>query len=693
MIKNILKHFSNMIKDGKNLTKPVYKNIKDIDFVNSALKNLFVKEIDNPKKPQSTGGCNYSKVIPTPLDNPKLICLSPQSSEFLGLDYESIISDEESAEYLCGNKIPEKAVPISHCYVGHQFGVFAGQLGDGRAISLGDTYGVEEEKQLWELQLKGSGLTPYSRFADGRAVLRSSIREFLCSEHLWALGIPTTRALSLVGSDSTTKRDPMYNGNEIEEQCAVVCRVAPTFFRFGSFEIFIKNDPLTGSSGPSPGKEKQMLPVMLEYIGKYQYHKLFEEFYNENNREVFYGKLYELICVRTAILVATWQSYGFCHGVLNTDNMSILGLTIDFGPFGFMEYLDSFFVCNHSDKNGRYSYTEQPKVCSWNLLKLGEAISSSLNITESNNIREKVYTKTFNNYYNFLIGKKLGLFLTYDLGDIKEDKSLIDELFTILDDFGFDLTIFFRNLPMILEDKESEFIEKMLKYSLQFKLKIEKLKPKMNQNMLQSLRVLKEANPMLLYNYGIDPEFVDVEMAKFNKFNELKNEKNYTNDSFNQDKIIRLKSWIELYKIRITKEDEKIATISYQKLKESINNLIYEEFLLKYPLTQNAFNNIPFNQSQKVLSDLNETIKSFKSVKKINKYRVDLMNKINPKFILRNHVVQKVIEKAEQGSYDELKKVYDIMISPFEEHNEEQFENVYDTSEVMAYNICVSCSS
>jgi uncharacterized protein YdiU (UPF0061 family) len=338
-----------MIKIMKNIN--LKKSFKETKFENSQLKKLLINKPDNPNKSQTTPKCHYSIVEPTAIKNPRLLCLSNLSSEFLGLNYESILKDKDTAEYLSGNKLVESSTPIAHCYCGHQFGIFAGQLGDGRAITIGDTYDVDN-KELWEIQLKGAGLTPYSRFADGRAVLRSSIREFLCSEHLWALGIPTTRALSLVGSESTVARDPLYNGRVIYEECCVVSRLAPTFIRFGSFEIFKGYDELTGREGSSTGMEAEMLPMLLDYIAEYHFKDLWDKFKGEE----LYKDMFEQIVIRTAVLAAYWQCYGFTHGVINTDNMSVLGLTIDFGPFGFLEYFDPGFICNHSDKNGRYSY-------------------------------------------------------------------------------------------------------------------------------------------------------------------------------------------------------------------------------------------------------------------------------------------------------------------------------------------------
>ena len=225
-------------------------------------------------------GCNYSKVVPTPLENVRVGSLSEPCMKWIGLkmpklDQGSKASGEakELAELLSGNKLFEGSEPFAHCYCGHQFGVFAGQLGDGRAISLGDVpshNGINDDSEnLVDLQLKGAGLTPFSRRADGRAVLRSSIREFLCSEAMYALGVPTTRAASLIVSDSTVARDKLYTGNVIHEKCAVVTRVAPTFMRFGSFEIFKEKDPRSGGVGPSSGLKEEMQPKMLDYLLKY----------------------------------------------------------------------------------------------------------------------------------------------------------------------------------------------------------------------------------------------------------------------------------------------------------------------------------------------------------------------------------------------------------------------------------------
>ena len=259
------------------------------------------------------------------------------------------------------------------------------------------------EGEIWELQLKGAGKTPYSRTADGKAVLRSSIREFLCSEAMWALGIPTTRAASLVLTDTLAERDPLYTGEVIDENCAIVMRVAPTFWRFGSFEIF---------KGPSQGLEKDLMPLMIEYILKYHYPEFLEKEKSQNwKREDTVYEVYCEITKRTAKLVALWQCYGFMHGVLNTDNMSILGLTIDYGPFGWMDFFNQGHICNHSDQGGRYSYENQPSICEWNLMKLADAFKHAADFTKMSTYCKENYDKLYNECYYSKMREKVHQFI------------------------------------------------------------------------------------------------------------------------------------------------------------------------------------------------------------------------------------------------------------------------------------------
>ncbi len=287
------------------------------------------------------GHAFYTPLHSTPLPAPYRVGASRAMARELGLADEWLASAEALHAFTGNTELPGSE-PLASVYSGHQFGVWAGQLGDGRAILLGET------DSGWELQLKGSGLTPYSRMGDGRAVLRSSIREFLCSEAMHALGVPTTRALCVTGSDASVRR-------EETETAAVVTRCAPSFIRFGHFEHFSYN----GQHGE--------LRALANYVIE-RYYPACQDVANP------YAALLQAVSAKTAELLAHWQAIGFCHGVMNTDNMSILGLTIDYGPFQFLDAFDPGHVCNHSDTQGRYAFARQPNIAYWNLFCLGQAL-------------------------------------------------------------------------------------------------------------------------------------------------------------------------------------------------------------------------------------------------------------------------------------------------------------------------------
>ena len=320
--------------------------------------------------------------------------------------------------------MPSGSEPLAAVYSGHQFGVWAGQLGDGRAILLGEALAPSEPSGTLELQLKGAGKTPYSRMGDGRAVLRSSIREFLCSEAMAGLGIPTSRALCIVGSDMRVLR-------EMPETSAVVTRMAPSFVRFGSFEHWFYND--------KPAELKQLADYVLE--------KNYPELSESANP---YQTLLREITLRTAELVAQWQAVGFMHGVLNTDNMSVLGQTLDYGPFGFMEAYDPAHICNHTDQQGRYSYRMQPRIGEWNCYALGQAMVSLIGSVEETQEALSVYTPSFDSKMAALWNAKLGLRST-ELGD----SELVESLLTILARSRVDFSLFFRRLSSLKLDNPS----------------------------------------------------------------------------------------------------------------------------------------------------------------------------------------------------------------------------------------------
>ncbi|MFM2058227.1 MAG: hypothetical protein RLY71_2612 [Pseudomonadota bacterium] len=345
------------------------------------------------------------------LPEPRWIAQSPACAELLGWPHDWWQNDGALAAFSAGR--PWHGMqPAATVYSGHQFGQWAGQLGDGRALLLGE---VETPAGPHEIQLKGSGKTPYSRMGDGRAVLRSSIREFLCSEAMAALGIPTTRALALTGSDLAVRRETI-------ETAAVVTRVAPSFLRFGHFEHFCHHD--------KPAELRQLLDFVLDH-----------HYPACRDAPEPAAALLREVAQRTAELLADWQAVGFCHGVMNTDNMSILGLTIDYGPFGFLDAFDPGHVCNHSDHQGRYAYARQPSVAYWNLHALAQALVPL--VADPDSLREALlpYREQFPAALQRRMAAKLGLQTVQD-----GDGALIDDFLRLLAADRVDYTIAFRQL-------------------------------------------------------------------------------------------------------------------------------------------------------------------------------------------------------------------------------------------------------
>lgn len=361
----------------------------------------------------------WSRVLPTPAPNAKLRLWSDEVATQLNLS-------KGDSETLAGGEPVEGMDTYAQRYGGHQFGNWAGQLGDGRAITLGE---VETNSEVLELQLKGAGKTPYSRFADGKAVLRSSIREFLCSEAMYHLGVPTTRALSLVTSGEDVMRDVMYDGNRELEQGAIVCRVAPSFIRFGSFQIHT----LMG--------DEDTLRTLVDHT--------IRNHFPDHNRESDQGIIEwaKEIASSTAAMIAHWMRVGFVHGVMNTDNMSIHGLTIDYGPYGWLEDYNPGWTPNTTDlRTRRYRYGQQPQIGAWNVARLLEAM---VPIMEQPDLLHDVldaYTNAYSTYQNKMWAMKLGLDEFRD-----DDESLIRDLNELLQQVETDMTIFFRLLSSIQE--------------------------------------------------------------------------------------------------------------------------------------------------------------------------------------------------------------------------------------------------
>jgi hypothetical protein len=386
----------------------------------------------DPRLP-ALGGEYFSVVPPTPLPGPRLVAFNADAAALVDLDPAQARAPA-FVQAMAGNAPLPGGMTLSLLYAGHQFGVYVPQLGDGRAILLGQVR--NERGELWELQLKGAGKTPYSRFGDGRAVLRSTIREYLCGEAMAGLGIPTTRALCIVGSPEPVQRETV-------ETAAVLCRMAPSHLRFGNFEVFYYR-----------GQHDRLAPLADHVIETY-----FPQLVAAKaapaaasgtvgarlGATVYRAWLTEVV-ERTARLMAQWQAVGFCHGVMNTDNMSILGLTLDYGPYGFMEQFESHWICNHSDETGRYAYDRQPGVGHWNCSRLLQATLPLLDeapekaIDVAYSILER-YGPAFVAHNLASWRAKLGL------REAREtDPELINGLLQVLERSRADFTSFFRAL-------------------------------------------------------------------------------------------------------------------------------------------------------------------------------------------------------------------------------------------------------
>ena len=368
-------------------------------------------------RPRQVPGACWSKVEPTSVPNPTLRLWSDELAEVLGIERGGEV-------FLGGNRIADGMSPYAQRYGGHQFGNWAGQLGDGRAITLGE---VDTGEQILELQLKGSGVTPYSRFADGKAVLRSSIREFLCSEAMYHLGVPTTRALSLVTTGEDVVRDILYNGNPAPEDGAIVCRVAPSFIRFGSFQIHAMDG------------NKSALQALARHTVKHH----FPEHSIEDDEDVI--EWTKQIAKDTALMIAHWMRVGFVHGVMNTDNMSIHGLTIDYGPYGWIEDFDLGWTPNTTDAGRkRYRFGNQADIGGWNIARFLEAVSPLMENPQKLNDVLDYYYQEYQEVHTKMWMDKIGVD-DYNQNEI----DLVSELIVLLERTEIDMTIFFRLLSEV----------------------------------------------------------------------------------------------------------------------------------------------------------------------------------------------------------------------------------------------------
>ncbi len=474
--------------------------------------------VENTRR-QVENAC-FSYVAPKKTAAPKLVHVSKEMATAIG------ITEEDSAtshflKVMTGNEILPNTKPYAMCYGGHQFGNWAGQLGDGRAINLTEV--VHNDKR-WAIQLKGAGETPYSRTADGLAVLRSSIREYLCSEAMYHLGVPTTRALSLALTGDRVLRDVMYDGNSAYEKGAIVARVAPSFIRFGNFEILASRGDVN----------------TLKQLADYTITHFFPEIKTTGTAK--YVDLFKAVSTQSLTMVMHWQRVGFVHGVMNTDNMSILGLTIDYGPYGWLEEYDPGWTPNTTDRqHKRYRYGAQSQVVLWNLYQLANALYPLIEDAEPLEAVLKTYQDSYGNAYIEIMTSKIGLF-----SKDKNDPELIANLEQLLHRSAIDMTIFFRTLAVLPQG-----------------------------DMEATIALLKEA-------------------------------------SYQPEKIVGVplqdwKDWFIKYDTRLAIEQLSVAE------------------------------------------------------------RVEKMNAINPKYVLRNYMAQLAIDAADQGDFSIVEELYTLLKNPYDE--------------------------
>jgi uncharacterized protein YdiU (UPF0061 family) len=512
---------------------------------------------------QVSGSC-YSRVLPTRVANPQLLAHSPEVAELLDLDAE-FFKSSAFVETMGGNRLLEGMDPYATCYGGHQFGSWAGQLGDGRAINLGER--INRRGERWVLQLKGAGPTPYSRSADGLAVLRSSVREFLCSEAMHHLGVPTTRALSLVSTGQEVMRDMFYDGHPKFEPGAVVCRVAPSFTRFGNFELFA-----------SRGEH-----ALLKQFADYTIETDFPDF--KAPARSTYVDWFAEICRRTADMVAHWMHVGFVHGVMNTDNMSVLGLTIDYGPYGWVDDFDTNWTPNTTDAQlRRYRFGAQPDIAVWNLAQLGSALSPLAGAPEPMQEALAEFSARFEESWQATMRAKMGL----GKAALPGDGALISDLLDLLSSAETDMTIFFRSLADIDFD------------------------------------LLQQGDVGQASGKGVMPPV----MAPLSKAY-------YSPDALPDDHVSRTVAWLQRYADRIRSEGTP------------------------------------------------------------HDVRRAGMNRVNPKYVLRNYLAQLAIDKAEQGDPSLVLELLDLLRRPYDDQPEmEQYASKRpDWARTRAGCSMLSCSS
>eukprot|EP01134_Creolimax_fragrantissima_P002126 CFRG2126T1 len=618
----------------------------------------------------------YSKVLVEPVTRPSVVSVSPTACALLGIDGEESlkIEPDKMARLMSGVQMIDGAQPTAHLYCGHQFGNFAGQLGDGRAHSMGRVLSPlagQTQKGGFdasfgpyvELQFKGTGRTPYSRTADGRAVLRSSIREFLCSEYVAALNIPTARTATLVNSDTQVTRDPLYVGKPVRENASIVSRIAPSFWRVGSFEIFAVGE--NGVEGPYAGEIERCVN-MLDFYIKEHFNRIWKTFPHGKQR---YTEFFSEVCARNARTVAQWQSVGFVHGVLNTDNISLLGLTLDYGPFGFMDSFNPHYVSNYSDTDERYSYENQPKMIFWGLGKLAEALSCVVPINELRECLNRVYWPVYVQAFRKIMRKKWGM-IGHDTVPTKSDSKLpeavqVDEVTKLpstddhekliacmmktMEETGADFTNTFRCLSNIIahqdgaDSPEAEAVrERVLEYIV---------------SQLDDGREMTKAMP-----YEI--EYLKV-LSSFPKAHD--------------DVLLALTGkHIEYFQQRmesVERAKNRAAVSPFQK---------DDEDRAKWAIWLHTYH-VHVHKDYELVKATGQTLEQY------NATRVKSMNMINPKFCLRNYMAQSAFEKAKVGDLSELHILTKILSRPFDEW--EEYKKLKYDRHASSLRMCISCSS
>ncbi len=452
--------------------------LESLKFDNSFTSSLPADKVQENYPRQVNQAC-FSHVNPVKAAKPALVVHSQEMADQLDLDLNTCLSDQ-FLQVFSGNELLPGMKPYAICYGGHQFGNWAGQLGDGRAINLGEV--LTSQDQRWALQLKGAGPTPYSRDGDGFAVLRSSVREFLCSEAMFHLGVPTTRALSLVLSGEEVMRDMFYDGRAEFEPGAIVCRTAPSFTRFGNFQILAMRNEL------------DLLKQFLDYTIRTDFSHLCTK--TDLDQEI-YLQWFQEVVDSTVDMTVDWMRVGFVHGVMNTDNMSILGLTIDYGPYGWLEDYDPGWTPNITDAHGRrYCFGNQPQISQWNLAQLGQAILTLMDDPDQIQTILNSYASSFESRFQDMMIKKLGL----QRFEKPTDDDLLKELNTILQVVETDMTLFYRRLAEVdsdfLPENDRQAMEPLLDcYYQPDQLTDEKLKTLANWLQTYKKRVKKDGIP------------------------------------------------------------------------------------------------------------------------------------------------------------------------------------------------------